>query len=77
MILSPFAGIGSEGVGAIKLKRKFVGIEPEGELFPAGGKISCGSGAGKLNARPDRHDGLNLSLPFNLCYGSEWGGLRP
>jgi DNA modification methylase len=27
MILSPFAGIGSEGYQAIKLGRKFVGIE--------------------------------------------------
>ncbi len=27
VVLSPFMGIGSEGVGAIKLKRKFVGVE--------------------------------------------------
>ena len=27
VVLSPFMGIGSEGVGALKLKRKFVGVE--------------------------------------------------
>lgn len=27
VVLSPFMGIGSEGVGALKLKRKFIGIE--------------------------------------------------
>lgn len=33
IVLSPFAGIGSEGVGAIKIKRKFVGIEIKESYF--------------------------------------------
>lgn len=33
VVLSPFMGIGSEGVGALKLRRKFVGIELKKEYF--------------------------------------------
>ena len=33
VVLSPFAGIGSEGVGAIRLGRKFVGVELKSEYF--------------------------------------------
>lgn len=33
IVLSPFAGIGSEGVGALKLGRKFLGIELKREYF--------------------------------------------
>lgn len=32
-VLSPFAGIGSEGVGALKLGRKFVGVELRKDWF--------------------------------------------
>lgn len=33
VVLSPFAGIGSEGVGALRLNRKFIGFELKGEYF--------------------------------------------
>ncbi len=33
VVLSPFAGIGSEGVGAMRVGRKFVGIELKKEYF--------------------------------------------
>lgn len=33
VVLSPFAGIGSEGVSAIKLGRRFVGVELKGSYF--------------------------------------------
>lgn len=33
VVISPFAGIGSEGVGAIKLKRRFVGVELKQSYF--------------------------------------------
>lgn len=33
VVLSPFAGIGSEGVGAIKTGRKFVGVELKSEYY--------------------------------------------
>lgn len=33
VVLSPFAGIGSEGVGAVKLGRKFVGVELKQSYF--------------------------------------------
>lgn len=33
VVLSPFAGVGSEGVGAIRLGRKFVGIELKDTYF--------------------------------------------
>ena len=33
VVLSPFAGVGSEGVGALSLDRKFVGIEPKESYF--------------------------------------------
>lgn len=32
-VLSPFAGIGSEGVGAVRLRRRFVGIELKPSYF--------------------------------------------
>lgn len=35
VVFSPFAGIGSEGVGAIKLGRKFVGVELKESYFRA------------------------------------------
>jgi DNA modification methylase len=37
VVLSPFAGIGSEGVGALRQDRKFVGIE----LKPAYWRVAC------------------------------------
>lgn len=33
VVLSPFAGIGSEGVGALRLQRKFIGFELKKEYF--------------------------------------------
>lgn len=33
VVLSPFAGVGSEGVGALRLKRRFVGVELKGSYF--------------------------------------------
>ena len=33
VVLSPFTGIGSEGFGAVKLRRKFVGVELKGSYF--------------------------------------------
>lgn len=37
VVLSPFAGIGSEGVGALRLGRKFVGVE----LKPSYFRVAC------------------------------------
>lgn len=36
-VLSPFAGIGSEGVGALKLGRRFIGVE----LKPSYWRVAC------------------------------------
>lgn len=33
VVLSPFAGVGSEGVGAVSLHRKFIGFELKTEYF--------------------------------------------
>lgn len=33
VVLSPFAGVGSEGVGALRLGRKFLGVELKAEYF--------------------------------------------
>lgn len=33
VVLSPFAGIGSEGVGALRMGRKFIGVELKPEYF--------------------------------------------
>jgi DNA modification methylase len=38
VVLSPFAGIGSEGVCSIKLKRRFVGVELKGAYFDVAAK---------------------------------------
>lgn len=35
VVLSPFAGIGSEGVGALRVGRKFIGVELKGSYFQA------------------------------------------
>lgn len=37
VVLSPFAGIGSEGVGAVKMGRRFIGVE----LKPAYWRVAC------------------------------------
>lgn len=37
VVLSPFAGIGSEGVGALRLDRKFIGFELKPEYF----EVAC------------------------------------
>lgn len=37
VVLSPFAGIGSEGVGALRLNRKFIGFELKPEYF----EVAC------------------------------------
>lgn len=39
VVLSPFAGIGSEGVGAIRAGRKFVGVELKKSYFDAARKF--------------------------------------
>jgi DNA modification methylase len=39
IVLSPFAGIGSEGVGALRAGRKFVGIELKQSYFDAACKF--------------------------------------
>ena len=46
VILSPFAGVGSEGVGALRLGRKFVGVELKESYF----KRAC------LNLREEERD---------------------
>jgi len=33
VVFSPFAGVGSEGVGSLKLKRRFLGVELKREYF--------------------------------------------
>ena len=33
VVLSPFAGIGSEGVGSLRMRRRFVGFELKREYF--------------------------------------------
>jgi DNA modification methylase len=38
VVFSPFAGVGSEGVGALKLKRRFVGVELKSEYFAQAAK---------------------------------------
>jgi DNA modification methylase len=38
VVLSPFAGIGSEGVGALRLDRRFVGFELKPEYFDCAAK---------------------------------------
>jgi DNA modification methylase len=39
LVLSPFAGIGSEGVGALRAGRKFVGVELKESYFDAAAKF--------------------------------------
>jgi len=39
VVLSPFAGIGSEGVGSLRAGRKFVGIELKKSYFDAACKF--------------------------------------
>ena len=38
VVLSPFMGIGSEGVTSLKLKRKFIGIELKESYFKHAGR---------------------------------------
>ena len=38
VVLSPFGGVGSEGVGALGLKRKFVGVELKESYFRTGSR---------------------------------------
>lgn len=56
-ILSPFAGIGSEGYQAIKMGRKFVGIELKKEYF------NCA--VGNLKDAENERKNINIDL-FNL-----------
>ena len=50
VILSPFGGVGSEGVGALRLGRKFVGIELKESYFAR----TCANLAGEENAEQVR-----------------------
>ncbi len=54
VVFSPFAGIGSEGVGALKRRRKFVGFELKPSYF--------GTGTGNLRAAEPMAPGTQLSL---------------
>jgi DNA modification methylase len=49
VVLSPFAGIGSEGFCAIKLKRKFIGIELKDSYFRIAKKNLAAAEAGALD----------------------------
>ena len=37
VVLSPFAGVGSEGVGSLRLDRKFIGFELKPEYY----EVAC------------------------------------
>lgn len=50
VILSPFGGVGSEGVGSLRLGRKFVGIELKESYFAR----ACANLAGEENAEQVR-----------------------
>ena len=50
IVLSPFAGIGSEGYVTLQMGRRFVGAELKNELLPAGGPEPRNG-----NARDGRH----------------------
>ena len=60
VVLSPFAGIGSEGVGALRGKRRFVGIE----LKPAYFRVACDNlrQAEYEAALPSLFDGPDVDL---------------
>lgn len=48
-VLSPFAGIGSEGFSAVKLRRKFVGVELKGSYFDVARKNLINAEAGAVD----------------------------
>ena len=45
-MLSPFAGIGSEGYQALKMGRRFVGVELKGSYFQQAAKNLAEAAAG-------------------------------
>ena len=57
VVLSPFAGIGSEGYESIKLGRKFIGFELKEEYYKCAIENLTGAQAGKLE--PSLFDGMN------------------
>jgi len=49
VVLSPFAGIGSEGFGAVKQRRKFVGVELKSAYFDVARKNLINAAAGVVD----------------------------
>jgi hypothetical protein len=49
VVLSPFMGIGSEGVSAVKLRRKFLGVELKDEYFAVSRKNLAGAEANAVD----------------------------
>ena len=49
IVLSPFTGIGSEGVSTVKLKRKFVGVELKQSYFDVARKNLVSAEAGAVD----------------------------
>ncbi|MBK8763080.1 MAG: site-specific DNA-methyltransferase, partial [Sulfuritalea sp.] len=43
VVLSPFAGIGSEGHVSLQMGRKFIGVELKESYYPAGGRHGQGT----------------------------------
>jgi DNA modification methylase len=56
VVLSPFTGIGSEGVVSLQMRRKFVGIELKESYFEAACKFLAAEE--KKNAQPSLFDGV-------------------
>jgi len=48
-VLSPFTGIGSEGFGAVKLRRKFIGVELKGGYFAIARKNLANAESGAVD----------------------------
>ena len=59
IVLSPFAGIGSEGFESIKMDRKFIGIELKEEYFAEAVKNL--KAAESIASQPTLFDGLELA----------------
>ena len=54
-VLSPFMGIGSEGFGALKIGRKFIGTELKESYF----RVACDN----LRGVADQGDKFSLRIP--------------
>jgi DNA modification methylase len=76
VVLSPFAGIGSEGVGSMRIGRKFVGIELKPEYF----EVACKNLRAEEyeQSRPtlfnDESDDSEDPEELNISKHAEWGG---